>query len=100
MSKQTFGINTGSSWQEFVYQKGDEFDKNHRDSSAPGDTVGEGRMYARPGDPLCPVVSYIKVTQKDSILSWTIYGRGHVNHTKKMNKYGIVDQLQETTCWQ
>ena len=58
MSKSTFGINTDSSGQEFVYQKGDEFDKNHRDSSAPGDTVGEGRMYARPGDPLCPVLSY------------------------------------------
>jgi hypothetical protein len=27
MSKSTFGINTDSSWQEFVYQKGDEFDK-------------------------------------------------------------------------
>jgi hypothetical protein len=58
MSKSTFGINTDSSGWEFVYQKEDEFDKNHRDSSAPDDTVGEGRMYARPGDPLCPVLSY------------------------------------------
>jgi hypothetical protein len=41
MSKSTFGINTDSSGWEFVYQKEDEFDKNHRDSSAPDDTVGE-----------------------------------------------------------
>jgi hypothetical protein len=58
MSKSTFGINTDSSGREFVYQKEDDFDKNHRDSSAPDDTVGEGRMYARPGDPLCPVLPY------------------------------------------
>jgi hypothetical protein len=58
MSKSTFDINTDCSGREFVYQKEDEFDKNHRDSSAPDDTVGEGRIYTRPGDPLCPVLSY------------------------------------------
>ena len=58
MSKSTFGIKADSSGREFVYQKEDEFDKNHRDSPTPGDTVGEGRIYARPGDPLCPVLSY------------------------------------------
>ena len=52
------GIKADSSGREFVYQKEDEFDKNHRDSSTPDDTVGEGRIYARPCDPLCPVLSY------------------------------------------
>ena len=100
MVKSTFGIKTDSSGREFVYQKEDEFDKkNHRDSSTPDDTVGEGRIYAMPAI-RCVPCCHIKVTWKDSILSWTKYDRGHVTHTKKMNKCGIVDQLQEKTCWQ
>jgi hypothetical protein len=33
-------------------------DKNHRAEDRPDQTTGEGRMYERQGDPLCPVANY------------------------------------------
>lgn len=39
-------------------------DKNHRDSSAPDDTVREGRIYGRPGYPWCPVLSYTSYLER------------------------------------
>ena len=53
--KKTFAIKTDSSGREYVYQQIDEYDNNHRDAATPDDTVGDGRMYARVDDPLCPV---------------------------------------------
>ncbi|VDI51112.1 Hypothetical predicted protein [Mytilus galloprovincialis] len=58
MTKNTFAIKTDSSGREYVHQQIDEYDKNHRDEASPDDTVGEARMYAREGDPLCPVLSF------------------------------------------
>ncbi|CAG2219544.1 unnamed protein product [Mytilus edulis] len=58
MTKNTFAIKTDSSGREYVHQQIDEYDKNHRDEATPDDTVGEARMYAREGDPLCPVLSF------------------------------------------
>ena len=91
MSKSTFGINTDSSGREFVYQKEDLIKiivtVQHMVILLEGEGCMQGRAIC------CVPCCHIKVTWKDSILSWTIYGRGHVTHTKKMNKYGIVDQL-------
>ncbi|XP_063415787.1 uncharacterized protein LOC134697439 [Mytilus trossulus] len=58
MTKKTFSIKTDSSGREYVYQQIDEYDKNYCDEATPDDTVSEARMYARVGDPLCPVLSF------------------------------------------
>ena len=58
MTKMTFAVSVDSTGLEYVHQVIDEADKNHRAEASPDDTVGEGRMYARPSDPMCPVKSY------------------------------------------
>jgi hypothetical protein len=58
MSKKTFAIKTDSSGREYVYQQIDEYDKNNRDAATSDATLGDGRMYARVDDPLCPVYSF------------------------------------------
>ena len=57
MTKDTFGIGEDGSGRAYVYQQVDESDKNHQ-NCANDDTVGEGRMYSIPGNPLCPVSSF------------------------------------------
>ncbi|CAC5399621.1 KCTD1_15 [Mytilus coruscus] len=58
MTKKNICFSTDSSGREYVYQQVDEYDKNHRDEATPDDSVVEARMYARVGDPLCPVFSF------------------------------------------
>jgi hypothetical protein len=47
-----------SSGREYVYQQIDEYDKNNRDAATSDATLGDGRMYARVDDPLCPVYAF------------------------------------------
>ena len=58
MNKSTFEVSTDSTGLKFVYMKVDESDKNHKHAASTDDTIGEGRMYAIPGSPLCPVLSF------------------------------------------
>lgn len=57
-TKNTFAVKTDSTGREYVFQIVSEMDKNHRVDSVPNDTTGEGRMYALPGNILCPVASF------------------------------------------
>ncbi|XP_061169503.1 uncharacterized protein LOC133178844 [Saccostrea echinata] len=64
MTKSTFGVNTDSCGRQFVFQAVDEADKNHSVDGTPDDTIGEGRMYAQPGNVMCPVASFKKYLDK------------------------------------
>ena len=64
MKKDTFRIATDATGRRFVYQHTDEKDKNHKENADPNDTVGEGSMYERAGNPDCPVKSFEKYISK------------------------------------
>jgi hypothetical protein len=51
--RDSFEKRKDSQGREYITLKFHEFDKNHRN-----DECKDQRMYARPGDPLCPVISY------------------------------------------
>jgi hypothetical protein len=57
-TKLTFAVKSDTTGREYVCQVMDELDKNHGVDAAPNDTIGDGRMYARPGSNLCPVASF------------------------------------------
>ena len=63
MKKDTFSLASDGSGREFVYQKLDEADKNHKENATPDDTIGEGRMYST-GSSTCPVASFRKYIAK------------------------------------
>jgi hypothetical protein len=58
MTKDTFRVGTDDEGREYVEQALSEFDKNHRDQAKADDTIGDGRMYNKPANHLCPVTSY------------------------------------------
>ena len=63
MKQDTFSIKTDGSGRRYVEQTVGEMDKNHKDTDAIDDTIGEGRMYAT-GSPFCPVASFEKYLSK------------------------------------
>ena len=63
MKKDTHSLASAGSGREFVYQKLDEADKNHKENATPDDTIGEGRMYST-GTSTCPVASFRKYIAK------------------------------------
>jgi hypothetical protein len=64
MTKSTYIIETDDQGIEYVTQRLSEMDKNHREDMTSDDCVGEGRMYQKPGSPLCPVFSYKRYLSK------------------------------------
>ena len=64
MTKATYGVFKDDSGREYVEQVQSEVDKNHDENSSLNDTTGEGRMYDRPGDKMCPVRSFKKYVSK------------------------------------
>jgi hypothetical protein len=53
----------------------DENNKKHTSTDHPNDTIGEGRMYERTGDPMCPVLSferYISKLNPDNTAFWQL----------------------------
>ncbi|WAR13916.1 hypothetical protein MAR_004021 [Mya arenaria] len=59
MKKTTFAVEVDSSGREYIRQIMDKADINHGIDSAPDDTVGEARMYARLCDDMCPAKNFI-----------------------------------------
>jgi hypothetical protein len=64
MSQQTFQFGRDASGREYVFQSGDEADRNHGVSDGPNETSGEGRMYQVIDNPACPVSSFRKYVSK------------------------------------
>ncbi|XP_021344890.1 uncharacterized protein LOC110444861 [Mizuhopecten yessoensis] len=66
MNKSTFAIGTDSNGLQFVYPTKNEHETDlaHHYDGKPDSTVEERKMYARPGDPMCPVESFKKYLQK------------------------------------
>jgi len=64
MNKDFYGIFKDDEGKEYVEQKQSEVNKNHSEKRKHTETTGEGRMYERPGDPMCPVASYKSYTAK------------------------------------
>ena len=58
MKKDTFRVAKDDKGREYVEQAVSEMDKNHRENSTVDDSTGDGRMYDKPGNPLCPVSSF------------------------------------------
>ena len=65
MTKSMFSVFLDGTGKSFVYQVGDEQDKNHDPMDTSHDTIGEGRLYAVPGHPFCPVETYISKLHPD-----------------------------------
>ncbi|CAB4021335.1 PREDICTED: uncharacterized protein LOC105327636 [Paramuricea clavata] len=62
MTIETFELSTDSTGKRYIFQKTDELDKNHRDTTT--GTVTQGRMYELQGNPACPVESFLKYKSK------------------------------------
>ncbi|CAB4012871.1 PREDICTED: uncharacterized protein LOC105327636 [Paramuricea clavata] len=62
MTIETFELSTVSTGKRYIFQKTDELDKNHRDTTT--GTVTQGRMYELQGNPACPVESFLKYKSK------------------------------------
>lgn len=58
---QVFNVNDPYST---IFQVQDESDKNHLATDNPNDTIGEGRMYEKLGNPMCPVTSFKRYISK------------------------------------
>ena len=64
MTKTTFDVQTDHSGRENVYRVSDELNKNHHESAVQDATIDKARMYPRPGNSICPVLSFQKYLNK------------------------------------